>query len=97
MVISLEQWRRNQRPPGPWNSAAEVFEEQEYPLPNPIEKLNRATEEQLLEIKGVGSKTAEKILENGPYESLEQTTEKTGLKPKVFDAIALWIKPAHHP
>ena len=57
--------------------------------PNPFQKLNEATIEDLCEIKGIGQKTSEKVLSGAPYQSEEQLRE--GLSAKIADKILDWL------
>lgn len=49
--------------------------------------LNSAGQAQLEELPGIGPVTAKKIIENRPYESLEQLLEKKAVSKKVYSEI----------
>ena len=53
--------------------------------------INKATVEQLMEIKGIGQKYAERIVEyrdeNGPFKKIEDIMEVKGIGTKTFEKI----------
>lgn len=53
--------------------------------------INKATVEQLMEIKGIGEKYAERIVEyrdeNGPFKQIEDVMEVKGIGTKTFEEI----------
>lgn len=57
--------------------------------------INKATAEQLTEIKGIGEKYAERIIEyrekNGPFEKIEDIMQVKGIGEKKFEAIKDFI------
>lgn len=93
-LISWEEWcLRNRRtastvasvPPG-HNPFAE-----KRSRPKELDKLNEATKDELLTIKGIGPKTATAILENAPYESLKKAEETKGISKKAWNSLFAWI------
>lgn len=55
-----------------------------------IQKLNKATESDLMAIEGVGPKKAKVILENGPFESFDSLTALNGVSKKICESIKSW-------
>lgn len=57
--------------------------------------INTATIGELIQIKGIGPKTAERIVEyrdvNGPFFYIEDIQKVKGIGPKTFKAIRDWI------
>ena len=53
--------------------------------------INRATVEQLIEVNGIGEKTAEKIIDsrkkNGPFKSIEELTDVSGIGPNKLEGM----------
>ena len=52
--------------------------------------LNKATAEELIQLKGIGQKYAERIVEfrekNGPFKKAEDIMNVPGIGPKIFDS-----------
>jgi len=52
--------------------------------------LNKATVEELIQLKGIGQKYAERIVEfrekNGPFKKAEDIMNVPGIGPKIFDS-----------
>lgn len=46
--------------------------------------------EEWSEVKGIGEVLAKRLVENGPYEKIEDVQEISGIKPKIFAAIQEW-------
>ena len=58
-------------------------------------EINSASALELSCLPGIGSKTAQRIVEwrseNGPFESIESLTSVPGISPKMFDSLAPWL------
>lgn len=70
---------------------SEGFVSAENILKADVEKLNEASTEDLLAIKGVGPKTAVKVQESGPYVDFDDFQAKVKLHPTIVGRIADWI------
>lgn len=72
-----------------------IIEVEPEPEPEPEEDemaaFNWASKEELIAIKGIGEKTAEKICADYPYESLEHLKEKADLSSSVMSKIKKWM------
>jgi DNA uptake protein ComE-like DNA-binding protein len=60
---------------------------EECPENNPLQKLNEATEEDLCQIKGIGQKTAQKIISSIPYTTISDIP----VSEKLAQKIANWL------
>jgi DNA uptake protein ComE-like DNA-binding protein len=56
----------------------------------PCQKLNEATQDEILSIKGVGPKTCEKLLQSRPFANLNDL-ETIGLTPRAVASLTNWI------
>lgn len=65
-------------------SSAEVIQS------NVASKLNEASQEELMSLKGVGPKTAAKILAAGPFSNLEDFATKVDLHPTLVGRVKDW-------
>lgn len=59
-----------------------------------IDRLNEASVDDLTQIKGIGPKTAEKILESGPFSVLSDVREHIRISDTVFNRLEEWVESA---
>jgi hypothetical protein len=64
------------------------FSEPNISCPDWVEKINETNLESLLEVKGIGPKTAEKIISGRPYSS----TEGVPVSPVILEKLKNWSK-----
>ena len=74
----------------PEEEAEEEFASAEAIQGNVASKLNEASQEDLMSLKGVGPKTAAKILAAGPFSDLEDFAAKVNLHPTLVGRVKDW-------
>ena len=68
-----------------------VFDPPEPPKPDPaIQKINKADLEDLTSVKGIGPKTASKILDSGPFTDFDNLSEHVRLRADIFESLQTW-------
>jgi len=78
---SFKRWREWREEEG---KAPEVESEPETKVDPTLTKINEATKEELLEIKGIGPKTADKILQQQPCQNLDELQLVASVKEKLI-------------
>lgn len=79
---ALKRWRE-------WREEGKAPEVESEPEPETkvdptLTKMNEATKEELLEIKGIGPKTADKILQQQPCQNLDELQLVASVKEKLI-------------
>ena len=69
-----------------------IIEVEPEPEKDEMAELNWTSKEELVAIKGIGEKTAEKICAHYPYESLEQLRDVADLSASVMSKIKKWME-----
>jgi DNA uptake protein ComE-like DNA-binding protein len=72
-----------------WKEYKQLGREEIEETSDPLSKLNSASVEVLCEIKGIGPKTAQKIIESAPYNDLDDLA-RTGLNKTLSGRIKEW-------
>jgi len=75
---SWKEWREEE------GEAPEVESEPQSEVDPTLTKINEATKEELLEIKGIGPKTADKILQQQPCQNLDELQLVASVKEKLI-------------
>lgn len=75
MLKTYEQWKRG-----------DVVSECVPVCVAPVQEIT-FTEQELCKIKGVGSKLAKKIVENGPYSNIEEVKKIKGVGKTIMDQL----------
>lgn len=89
-LLSWEDYKGGRRSPAP-----EKTENENEPVsPNGTrvsvcKRINEATQDDLLAIKGIGPKTCEKILQSRPFNHLNDL-ESIGLSPRAVGSLTNW-------
>lgn len=65
--------------------------EEDEPKDDGIRILNWTSKEELVAIKGIGEKTADRIVEGYPYDDLEQIKDKADLSSSIMAKLKKWI------
>ena len=84
-LLSLEQYRKGLR--------AKDLMESKNEVENSLAKLNEATEDDLCEIRGIGPKTAQKIIQSAPYDDENDFIERSQVPLSVAEKAIQWSSP----
>lgn len=92
-LIRYKDWRDGEPPKEYEEKRNKLIDKGTEVLNRALGKVNNLTEESLLEIKGIGKKTAQKILDGMPYSKIDELYEV--VTPKIVAKIEHAINEVH--